>query len=125
MGHTSPMVKNLRLENDQTNARKACKDSGCKFARTQVPNRSAVRAFAFAASTARSFGGALVSIEWRSRAETAAISSTAARKRASFAFEGLLIPLILRTYCNEDARTSSEVTGGSKLNSVLMFLHID
>src|SRR5579863_10303212 len=125
MGHTSPAVKNLRLENAQTYARKACKLLGDKCARTQAPNRSAARAFAFAASTARSFGGALVSIEWRSRADTAAISSTAARKRASFAFEGLLIPLILRTYCNEDARTSSSVTGGSKLNSVLMFLHID
>jgi hypothetical protein len=98
---------------------------GGDFARTQAPNRTADRAFAFAASTALSFGGALVSSEWRSRADTAAISSTASRKRASFAFEGLLIPLIFRTYCNEDARTSSEVTGGSKLNSVLMFLHID
>jgi hypothetical protein len=91
----------------------------------QAPNRSAARAFAFAASTPRSLGGALVSSEWRRRVETTAISSTAARKRASLAFDGLLIPLIFRTNWSEDARTSSEVTGGSKLKRVLMFLHME
>jgi|SRR5208283_2740098 len=95
------------------------------FARAQAPNRSAARAFAFAASTALSLGGALVSSDCRRRADTAAISSTAAKKRASFIFDGLLIPLIFRTNCSEDARTSSEVTGGSKLKRVLMFLHMD
>jgi hypothetical protein len=93
--------------------------------RTQDPNRPAARAFAFAASAARSFGGALVSSVWRRRVETAAISSTAAKKGASFTFDGLWIPLIFRTNWSEDARISSEVTGGSKLKSVLMFLHID
>jgi hypothetical protein len=93
--------------------------------RTQDPNRTAARAFAFAASAARSFGGALVSSAWRRRVETAAISSTAAKKRASFTFDGLWIPLIFRTNWSEDARISSEVTGGSKLKRVLMFLHID
>jgi hypothetical protein len=95
------------------------------FVGTQAPNRSAARAFALAASTSRSLGGALVSSEWRRRVETAAISSTAAWKRASLAFDGLWIPLIFRTNCSEDARTSSEVTGGSKLKSVLIFLHMD
>jgi len=95
------------------------------FVRTQAPNRSAARAFALAASTARSLGGALVSSAWRRRVETAAISSTAAKNRASFIFDGLWIPLIFRTNWSEDARISSEVTGGSKLKRVLMFLHID
>jgi hypothetical protein len=36
----------------------------------------------------------------------------------------LLKPLIFRTNCNEAARTSSGVTGGSKLNSILMLRHI-
>jgi hypothetical protein len=94
------------------------------FLGTQTPNRSATRAFALAASTSRSLGGALVSSECSRRVETAAISSTAAWKRASLAFDGLWIPLIFRTNCSEDARISSEVTGGSKLKRVLMFLHI-
>ena len=53
-----------------------------------------------------------------------AISSTAARNSASFAFDGLLNPLIFLTNWSEAARISSEVTGGSKLKSVLIFLHI-
>jgi hypothetical protein len=48
----------------------------------------------------------------------------AARNAASFAFEGLLKPLIFLTYCRDAARTSSGVTGGSKLNSILMFRHM-
>src|SRR5580704_4080395 len=43
---------------------------------------------------------------------------------ASLAFDGLLKPLIFLTNCSEAARTSSGVTGGSKLKSVLMFLHM-
>ena len=50
--------------------------------------------------------------------------STAARNEASFAFDGLLKPLIFRTNWSEAARISSGVTGGSKLNKGLMFLHI-
>jgi len=53
-----------------------------------------------------------------------AISSTAARKEASFALDGLLKPLIFLTNWSEAARTSSAVTGGSKLKRVLIFLHI-
>src|ERR1700675_1205406 len=92
---------------------------------TQAPYRVAARTFAFAASASRSLGGALVSRAWRRRVETAAISSTAAKNRGSFTFDGLWIPLIFRTNWSEDARISSEVTGGSKLKRVLMFLHID
>ena len=53
-----------------------------------------------------------------------AISSTAASKALSFAFDGLLKPLIFLTNWSEAARISSEVTGGSKLKRVLIFLHI-
>src|SRR5262249_3873818 len=48
----------------------------------------------------------------------------AARNASSFAFEGLVKPLIFRTNCNDAACISSSVTGGSKLKSVLIFLHI-
>ena len=51
-------------------------------------------------------------------------SSTARAKAASFAFDGLVDPLILRTYCSAASWTSSAVAGGSKLCSVLMFRHM-
>jgi len=54
----------------------------------------------------------------------AAISSTAARNEASFAFDGLLYPLIFLTNWSEAARISSSVVGGSKLKRVLIFMHI-
>src|SRR2546427_9300978 len=88
------------------------------------PNLSAARAFAFAACSSRFFGGAFASSEWRRRVEMRAISSIAARNDASFAFDGLLKPLIFLTNWSEAARTSSSVTGGSKLKRVLIFLHI-
>src|SRR5579863_5163985 len=91
---------------------------------SQGPNLSAARAFAFAASSSRFLLGAVVSSERRRRVETSATSSIAARNEASFAFDGLLKPLIFRTYCSEAARISSSVTGGSKLKRVLIFLHI-
>ncbi len=53
-----------------------------------------------------------------------ATSSTAVRNTASFAFEGLLKPLIFLTYWSEAARISSGVTGGSQLKSILIFRHI-
>ena len=53
----------------------------------------------------------------------AVTSSTAVAKACSFACEGFVEPLILRTNCIAAARTSSSVAGGSKLNRVLMFLH--
>ncbi|HJY08522.1 MAG TPA: hypothetical protein VJ323_19535, partial [Bryobacteraceae bacterium] len=62
--------------------------------------------------------------ERRRRVEISAISSTAARNEASFAFDGLLKPLIFLTNWSEAARTSSSVTGGSKLKRILIFLHI-
>src|ERR1041385_807634 len=90
----------------------------------QAPNLSAARALAFAASSSRFLGGALVSSDDRRRAEMPAISSTAARNEASFAFAGLLKPLIFLTNWREAARISSSITGGSKLYRVLIFRHI-
>src|SRR6202022_1294853 len=90
----------------------------------QAPNRSAARAFALAASSSRFFGGALVSSERRRRVEMPAISSIASRNEASLAFDGLVNPLIFLTNWSEAALISSSVTGGSKLKSVLIFLHI-
>src|SRR5580658_6098222 len=78
-----------------------------------------------AACSSRFLAGAFVSSDFSSRIEAIAISSTAPRNATSFAFEGLLKPVIFLTNCKEASRTSSGVTGGSKLKSVLMFLHID
>src|SRR5262249_51385003 len=89
-----------------------------------VEKRCEERARALAASSSRFRGGAFVSSEFSSFLETSAISSTAARNAASLAFDGLLKPLNFLTNCSEAARISSSVTGGSKLNRVLMFLHI-
>jgi hypothetical protein len=85
---------------------------------------AAARAFAFAASSSRFFGGALVSSERRRPVEIPAMASTAARNEASLVFDGLLNPLIFLTNWSEAARISSALTGGSKLKRVLIFLHI-
>jgi hypothetical protein len=82
------------------------------------------RALALAASSSRFLGDEFVLSECRSRVEASAISSTAASNAASLAFDGLLNPLIFLTNCSEAFRISSAVTGGSKLNRILMFLHI-
>src|SRR4030095_11757645 len=89
----------------------------------RVPNLCAARTFALAASASRSRGVAVDFSEPSSCADTLAMSSTAAANAFSFAFEGRLKPLILRTNCSDASRISCSVTGGAKLNSVLMFLH--
>ena len=76
---------------------------------------SAARARALAASTSRSLGGALVTSSPSRRADTAATSSTARSNASALACDGLVKPLILRTYCSAAARTSWSVAGGSKL----------
>src|SRR5262249_23715326 len=86
--------------------------------------RSAARAFAFAASTSRSRGGADVVNESTSVRATAATSSTARVNASSLAFDGFVNPLIFRTNCSDAARTSSSVVGGSKLKSGRMFRHM-
>ena len=67
----------------------------------------------------------MVASDASSLLDTPAISSTAASNASSFAFDGFVKPLIFRTNCTEAARTSSGVTGGSKLKSGLIFRHID
>src|SRR6266567_6795857 len=89
-----------------------------------VPNLCVARTLALAASSSRFFGGAVVSSERRRRFATPAISSTAFKNAGSLAFDGLPKPLIFLTNCSDAARTSSSVTGGSKLNRILIFLHI-
>jgi hypothetical protein len=56
------------------------------------------------------FGGALVPNEGSRRAQMAANLLDAAAIDSSFAFEGLLEPLILRTNCSDAARISSPLT---------------
>src|SRR5262245_59119262 len=51
-------------------------------------------------------------------------SSTARLNAGSLLFDGAVKPDSLRTNCSDAARTSSSVAGGSKLNSVLMLLHM-
>ena len=51
------------------------------------------------------------------------MSSTARSKAASFCFDGCVVPLTLRTNCNDADWISSRVAGGSKLYRVFMFLH--
>ena len=82
------------------------------------------RARAFAASTSRFFGGAVVTSCSSRLRDAVATCSTAASKAALFATAGFVVPLILRTYCSAAARTSSSVTGGSKLLSGLMLRHM-
>jgi hypothetical protein len=54
----------------------------------------------------------------------AVTSATASSKACSLAFDGFVKPLTFRTNCKADARTSSSVAGGAKLNNGLMFLHM-
>ena len=99
-------------------------DFECLHKRSQAGNLCAYRARALAASSSRFFGGASVSSASNKFLDAAATASTAARNAASLAFDGLLKPLTFLTNCNDAARISASVTGGSKLNSGLMFLHI-
>src|SRR5260370_23731693 len=72
----------------------------------------------------RVYGAAVDARAARSRPEILAMAATAEVNAAWFALDGLWKPLIFLTNCRDAARISSSVTGGSKLNSVLMFLHI-
>ena len=90
----------------------------------QTPKRWMLLAFSLAATSSRFFGGAVVSSDRRKSAEMFAMASMAAWNEASFALEGLLMPLILRTNYREAARTSLSVTGGSKLKRSFMLRHM-
>ena len=88
------------------------------------PNLRIARAWAFAASISRFLGGEAVTSEFNNLLEAAVTSSTARWNAAWLACEGLPDPLIFRTNCSAAFWISSSVAGGSKLKSVLMFLHI-
>src|SRR3546814_10824540 len=76
------------------------------------------------ASTSRSLGGAVVTRLSSSCLVMWAISETASSKVAWLAWDGLVVPAILRTYCNAAAVTSSLVAGGSKLLRGRMLRHM-
>jgi len=86
--------------------------------------RRTARARAFAVSSSLFFGTVVDLSESKRLADILLISSTAEKKTASFAFDGLLKPLIFLTNCSDAAPISASVTGGWKLNKVLMLLHI-
>src|SRR6266705_999963 len=88
------------------------------------PKRLSARWCALRCSASRFRGGALVRNAWIRRWAAVVTSSTARLNTAAFAWEGRVVPLSLRTNCSDDARISSSVAGGSKLASVLMFLHM-
>src|SRR6187455_643868 len=88
------------------------------------PNLALLRSRAFSASTSRSRGGEWVCSEASSLCAAVETSSTARLNASSFACDGLLKPDSLRTNCSAEARTSSPVAGGSKLNRVLMLRHM-
>jgi hypothetical protein len=75
-------------------------------------------------SSSRFFGGLKVVSELMSVVAASLTCCTARLNAASLAFDGALKPLNLRTNCTAEARISSSVAGGAKLNRVLMFLHI-
>ena len=58
------------------------------------------------------------------RLADAVTSSTARSNASSFALDGLVNPQIFLTNWSDASRISVSVAGGSKLNSVLMFLHM-
>src|SRR5436190_22545233 len=89
------------------------------------PKRKRERSFAFSASTSRSRDGAWVCSEVKSRRAASDTSTTARLKASSLACDGLLKPESFRTNCSAEARISSSVAGGSKLNSVLMLRHMN
>jgi hypothetical protein len=71
-----------------------------------------------AASTSRFLAGLAVSSDCGNRRAVSVTSSTARLNAASLARDGFAKPLSWRTNCSADARISSSVAGGSKLNNV-------
>src|SRR6201995_2510810 len=111
----------------QLNQRRGCRAQGGEWRvleEISQPNRTRERSRAFSASISRSLGAALVCSEASSRRAASDTSSTARLNAASLACDGLPKPESLRTNCSAEARISSSVAGGSKLNSVLMFRHM-
>src|SRR5207245_856485 len=110
-GHDDAEEASPHQARAQHRARSPSRVSWRARSRLQLTSRNlcAARERAFAASSSRLRGGALVSSECSSLRDTAATSSTAERNGASLALEGLLKPLSLRTNCKDAARISSSV----------------
>lgn len=89
------------------------------------PNLTADRARSFSDSTSRLRGSAVVTNERISALADAVTSSTARSNASSFALDGLVNPQIFLTNWSDASRNSVSVAGGSKLNSVLIFLHME
>src|SRR5205085_11283742 len=87
-------------------------------------NRLVALARALRSSSSRFRGAALVCSESINRCAAEATLSTARLKAASFARDGRVDPLSLRTNCTAAARISSSLAGGAKLASVLMLRHM-
>ena len=96
----------------------------CVFGDAAYAYRSRARARAFAASISRFLAGLAVSSDCSNRRAVSVTSSTARLKAASLARDGFAKPLSLRTNCTAEARISSSLAGGSKLNSVRILRHI-
>src|SRR5215469_5302278 len=88
-------------------------------------NLASARSRAFTASTSRFFAGLAVDSESSSRRAVSLTSATARSNAASLAREGCVNPESLRTNCKAEARISSSVAGGSKLNKVRILRHIE
>jgi hypothetical protein len=89
-----------------------------------APKRFADFARAFIASVSRVRGGVFVTNESSKCCAACPTSSTARLNAASFACDGFVNPQSFRTNCDDDARISSLVAGGSKLRRVLILRHM-
>ena len=90
----------------------------------RTPNLAADLALDFSASVPRLRGSAAVTSELMRALAEDATSSTARSKASSLAWDGTVKPLSFLTNWSDASRISSSVAGGSKLNNVLMFLHM-
>jgi len=84
----------------------------CNYTAT-APKRLAARSRAFAASTSRFLGGAVVTSAASKWCVACVTSSTARSKAISLAFDGFAEPETLRTYWSAAPRISYAVAGGS------------
>jgi hypothetical protein len=88
------------------------------------PNLTADRARSFSDSISRLRGPAVVTNDRISAVADAVTSSTARSNATPFDLDGLVNPQSFLTNWSDASRISASVAGGSKLKSVLMFLHM-
>ena len=92
-----------------------CRWISAPFSSPMLGKRSAARARAFAVSSSRSRGGALVTRESNSSRAASVTRSTARTKAGSLTLEGRVNPLSFLTNWRADARISVSVADGLKL----------